>query len=110
MMLRRGDIAYVAIKGPYTGKPRPVVVIQADEATPFRDSVTVCPLTGDLIDAPVFRIHIAPTSVNGLDRPSDAMADKVVTVPKSALGKRIGKLTTVQLRELDRALRFWLGI
>jgi len=39
-----------------------------------------------------------------------AKADKVVTVPKSALGRRIGKLTTVQLRELDRALRFWLGV
>ena len=52
MILRRGDIAYVAIKGPYTGKPHPVVVVQADEATPFRDSVTICPLTGDLIDAP----------------------------------------------------------
>jgi mRNA interferase MazF len=110
MTLRRGDIAYVAIKGPYTGKPRPVVVIQADEATPFRDSVTVCPLTGDLIDAPVFRVRIAPAAGNGLDRPSDAMADKVVTVPKSALGKPIGKLTTAQRRELDRALRFWLGL
>ena len=42
MILRRGTIAYVAIKGPYTGKPRPVVVIQADEAAPLarqRDSL-----------------------------------------------------------------------
>ena len=31
MNLRRGDIVYVAVKGPYTAKPRPVVVIQATE-------------------------------------------------------------------------------
>ena len=28
MSLRRGDIVYVAVKGPYTTKPRPVVVVQ----------------------------------------------------------------------------------
>jgi hypothetical protein len=31
MSLRRGDILYVAVKGPYTTKPRPVVVVRATE-------------------------------------------------------------------------------
>jgi len=28
MTPRRGDIAYVAVKGPYTTKPRPVVIVR----------------------------------------------------------------------------------
>ena len=31
MSLRRGDIVLVAVKGPYTSKPRPVVIVQATE-------------------------------------------------------------------------------
>lgn len=31
MSLRRGDLVTVAAKGPYTGKPRPALVVQADK-------------------------------------------------------------------------------
>ena len=37
MSLRRGDLVTVAAKGPYTGKPRPALVIQASETLPYRD-------------------------------------------------------------------------
>jgi len=30
MSLRRGDLVTVAAKGPYTGKPRPALVVQSD--------------------------------------------------------------------------------
>ena len=35
MMLRRGTIAYVAVKGPYTGKPRPTQMRDLDRALRF---------------------------------------------------------------------------
>jgi mRNA interferase MazF len=59
MRLRRGDLVTVAAKGAYTGKPRPAVVIQAGETLPYRDSVTVCLLTSELIDGPLFRVRIS---------------------------------------------------
>lgn len=44
MSLRRGDLVTVAAKGPYTGKPRPALVVQADRLSQLA-SVMVCPLT-----------------------------------------------------------------
>jgi mRNA interferase MazF len=111
MSLRRGDLVTVAAKGPYTAKPRPALVVQADETLAFRDSVTVCLLTADLIDAPLFRVRIEPRAVNGLRQPSDVMADKVLTVPKDVLSSRpFGRIESKELDLVDEALRFWLGL
>ncbi|MGL5929638.1 MAG: type II toxin-antitoxin system PemK/MazF family toxin, partial [Dermatophilaceae bacterium] len=42
--MRRGDIRIAAARGAYTGKPRPVVIVQ-DDRFDATSSVTVCPLT-----------------------------------------------------------------
>lgn len=111
MSLRRGDLVTVAAKGPYTSKPRPALVIQASETLPYRDSVTVCLLTADLIDAPLFRVRVEPAAANGLAQPSDVMADKVLTVPREVLSaKAFGRLSAAELDRVDAALRFWLGL
>lgn len=111
MSLRRGDLVTVAAKGPYTAKPRPALVIQASETLPYRDSVTICLLTAQLIDAPLFRVRIGPAADNGLKEPSDVMADKVVTVPRGLLSaKPFGRLSAADLSRVDAALRFWLGL
>jgi len=59
MSLRRGDIAYVAVKGPYTTKPRPVVVVQATETLDLLESVTVCPITSVDLGAHYVRVPVA---------------------------------------------------
>ena len=111
MTLRRGDVVTVAAKGPYTGKPRPALVIQASETLPYRDSVTVCLITAELLDAPLFRVRIDPTAMNGLKHPSDIMADKIMTVPASFVSpKAFGKLAPTDLDRVDAALRFWLSV
>jgi len=111
MSLRRGDLVTVAARGPYTSKPRPALVIQASETLPYRDSVTVCLLTADLIDAPLFRVRVEPAAANGLAQSSDVMADKVLTVPGDVLStKAFGRLSVADLARVDTALRFWLGL
>jgi len=111
MSLRRGDLVTVAAKGPYTAKPRPALVIQASETLAYRDSVTICLLTAQLIDTPLFRIRIEPAAGNGLKEPSDVMADKVVTVPRALLSaKPFGRLSAADLNRVDAALRFWLAL
>lgn len=60
--MNRGDIVVVATKGVYTGKPRPAVVVQANRFNPTHASITVCPITSDCIDAPLFRIAVSPGS------------------------------------------------
>jgi mRNA interferase MazF len=38
------------------------------------------------------------------------MVDKLTTIPKSKLGRRIGKLADTDLRRLDRAILVFLGL
>jgi mRNA interferase MazF len=93
----------------YASKPRPVVIVQ-DDAFTARDSVTVCLITTDQVDLPVFRIVVDPTAENGLRATSRLMVDKVTTVPKSRLGQCIGRLGDDDLLRLNRALLVFLGL
>ncbi|HEX8241452.1 MAG TPA: type II toxin-antitoxin system PemK/MazF family toxin [Allosphingosinicella sp.] len=107
--MKRGEI-WTASGGPdYAGKPRPVVVIQDDN---FADtpSVTICPLTTHRIDAALVRPNVEPGPENGLRETSWAMTDKVTTMARSRLGKRIGALSAVEMVPIARALIVFLGL
>ncbi len=107
--MRRGELWSVAARGAYTGKPRPAVIVQDDrfEATA---SVTVCALTTDPAEAPLFRLRLQPDELNGLDRVSSLMVDKLVTVPRTSLRERIGRLRDEDIVRLDRAIVVFLGL
>lgn len=107
--MTRGEIWTSAERGDYSGKPRPVVVIQGDHFAAL-DSVTICGFTSDPTDLPLFRIAIEPTRSNGLESKSRIMADKVLTVSKAKLGYRIGRLDAADLARLNQALRLFLGL
>ena len=93
--------------GDYAGKPRPAVIIQADEFSAL-DSVTVCPFTTNEIDA-IFRPLVQPDAENGLTASSRLMADKLMTVKRIRLGTRIGVLNPETLNELQSAIAVFLG-
>jgi len=107
--LRRGEI-WTAAGGPdYAGKPRPVAIVQSDRFDGTK-SITICLLTTDPTEAPLIRIRIDPTAMNGLGQPSSIMVDKLSTIPKAKLASRIGRLSDSDLVRLDRALTVFLGI
>lgn len=108
--LTRGMVVTVASPGVYSGKPRPAVVVQADRWLQAHPSVTLCPLTSTLVEAPLVRIAVAPTPRNGLRKPSQLMVDKLFTVPIEAVGAVVGQLEPQALNELDLALRGWLEL
>ncbi len=95
--------------GPYAGKPRPAVIVQEDRFD-STNSITLCVFTTDPTDAPLLRMLIEPTDRNGLSSASRLMIDKVTTVPKARLGKRIGKLNDEDVVRLNRALTVFLGL
>ena len=107
--MTRGAIYTAAARGAYTGKPRPVVILQSDlfDATA---SITVCPFTTNPVEAPLLRLRIEPSDENGLDQPSQLMVDKVTTVPRSSLGERLGRLRDDELVALNRSLVVFLGL
>jgi mRNA interferase MazF len=106
----RGDIVVVATKGPYTGKPRPALVVQSDLFNATHGSLTVCLITSDCIDAPLFRVMLPPGERTGLDAPSQIMVDKIVSVPRAAIAKMAGRCESHELAAVDDALRRWLAL
>ena len=107
--MTRGEIYTAAARGAYSGKPRPVLIVQ-DDRFDATASVTVCPFTTSPVDAPLIRIPIEPTDTNGLDRPSSLMVDKITTMPRSGLGERLGRLRDDELVQLNRSLMVFLGL
>jgi mRNA interferase MazF len=108
--LRRGTIVTIAGAGAYAGRPRPAVVVQADRWLQAHPSVTLCPLTTTLKEAPLVRVPVTPSPRNGLKKPSQLMVDKLFTLPLAALGGVVGQLEPQVLVELDLALRGWLEL
>ena len=100
--LLRSQVVSVASPGAYSGK--------ANRWLQDHPSVTLCPLTSTLIEAPLVRLSVQPKPSNGLRKPSQLMIDKLFTVPMAAIGEVIGVLEPAAMANLDLALRGWLEL
>jgi len=107
--MKRGNIVTIAAPGDYR-KPRPALVIQSDLFNATHASVTVLPITSTLVEAPLFRIGLAPAKENGLKQPSQIMVDKCITLPAEKIGRVIGMLDDDAMLQVSRSLSVWLGI
>ena len=106
--MRRGDLVTVAIQGDF-GKPRPALVIQSDRYDEHA-TVTLLPVSSALVAAPLFRITLQPSTENGLQKRSQVMADKAVTVKRDKVGPAFGRVDADTLVEVERCLAVFLGI
>jgi mRNA interferase MazF len=107
--MKRGEIWTISGAGGYAGKPRPAVIVQDDTFTDT-ESITVCLITTDLMDAPLFRLPLEPAPVNGLRAPSCIMVDKTAALSKSKFGRQIGRLAEEDMVRLNRAMMVFLGL
>ncbi|HEY6577822.1 MAG TPA: type II toxin-antitoxin system PemK/MazF family toxin [Rhizomicrobium sp.] len=107
--MKRGDVVVVAAAGDY-GKPRPAVIVQSNAFPESHASLVVCQLTSEFSDAPDFRIAVEPSETNGLRVRSQIMADKPVTIRRERVGQTLGSLNNVEVRRLNVALAFVLGL
>ena len=105
--MRRVDVVTIALQGDL-GKPRPALVIQSDlfDAHP---SVTILPITSELRAAPLFRITVNPSSLNGLNKPLQVMVDKPQSVAREKIGAVCGRLNDETMLAVNRALAVFLG-
>jgi mRNA interferase MazF len=82
-------------------KARPVLVLTREIVIPQRTQVTVVPVTsaarGLSVEIPVGR-------ANGLGHDSVVNCDNIVTIPKTALGERVGYLLPPQEAALTAAI------
>jgi mRNA interferase MazF len=105
--MKRGDLVTVVMQGAY-GKACPALVIQAIWRDGL-DSVTFLPLTSEVTVAQAIRVMVKPSAQNGLVVPSQVMADKCTTLPRSKIGPVIGELDVSDMDRVNRALAVFLG-
>ena len=106
--MRRGDFVTIAMQGDF-GKPRPALVIQADQFDEHA-TVTVLPVTSTLVAAPLLRIKVQPDAENGLQKPSQVMVDKTMTITRDRVGPTFGRIDGDAMVEVERCLAVFLGI
>lgn len=106
--MMRGDFVTIAMQGDF-GKPRPALVIQSDQFNEHA-TVTILLVTGTLVDAPLLRVTIQPSKTNGLQKPSQVMVDKAMTVKRDKLGEAFGSASDAAMLEVGRCLAVFLGI
>jgi mRNA interferase MazF len=88
-------------------KLRPVVVVSRDDLRGRRARTTVASVTTHLTDAPS---AVLIDHRDGLPEASVINCDELVTIPKTALVRRIGRLSADRREALDLALLFALQL
>jgi len=104
--MRRGEVWWARLPAP-AGR-RPVVLVSRESAySPVRTRAIVVEVTRTIRDIPS---EVVLSKRDGLPARCVANADNVATIPKAWLDERIATLSPARVDELDRALRFALGL
>lgn len=106
--MNRGDFVTIAMQGAF-GKPRPALVIQSDQFNEHA-TMTVLLVSSSVVEAPLLRVTVHPSDKNGLQKPSQVMVDKAMTVRRDKLGQVFGTASDETMLEVGRCLAVFLGI
>lgn len=107
--MRRGDVVLVVVPSEL-GRPRPGVVVQADEFNEGLSTVFICPISSDLQEGLALRPMIEAKPSNGLRVRSQIMTDKMIALRRDRVRGVIGRIDSETLEFLDRALLIVLGL
>ncbi|BBZ11530.1 endoribonuclease MazF9 [Mycobacterium branderi] len=115
--MRRGEIWQVDFdpaRGSEANKHRPAVIVSNDRANATaarlgRGVVTVVPVTSNIAKVYPFQV-LLPAAGTGLAVDSKAQAEQIRSVATQRLQRRIGRLSPVELAQLDDALRLHLEL
>ena len=104
--MNRGKIWTVSGSESYTGKTRPAIIVQ-DNDFDATGLIALCLFTAE---APLTGLPIEPNGPNGLDSPARVMVDKITTVRKQKIGKRLDELAEKDIVRPDRAVATFLDL
>ena len=108
MAIKRGDIVLVAHAD--LGKPRPAVVVQADEFNEDARTILVCPFTSDITERMALRPIVSSVSGTGLRERSQIMTDRMLALSRDRIRAVVGGIDAETKDRLDRALLLVLGL
>ena len=67
-------------------------------------------VSSTLVDAPLLRVIIQPNETNGLQKQSQVMVDKAMTLQGDRLGVAFGSASDAVMLEVGRCLAVFLGV
>lgn len=114
MVIERGEIHWADLgdlSGSRPAKRRPVLVVQADPYNASRlATVLAVVITSNTALAAMPGNVFLPAAVTGLPRDSVVNITAVVTLNKTDLADRVGRLQSSLMHEVDGGLRRVLGL
>ena len=113
-VINKGDIWLVNLepsrKGELGKRGRPSVIIQSNDASEILDTVTLVPVSSDVLQHDEIHIFLKPTKPNGLSKESVAICSHIYTISKEHLIKKLGLITKQELEAIIRAILLHLDI
>ena len=111
--IKKGDIYYASLN-PVVGSEqkgeRPVVVIQNNLGNKYSPTVIVSAITSQINKAKL-PTHVEISSVEyGLNRDSVVLLEQIRTLDKKRLKEKIGHMTDVDMKKVDKALLISLNL
>ncbi len=112
--MKRGEVWWADLPDATASEPgfrRPVVILQSDEFTRSRiNTIVVAAITSNTqLAAAPGNVLLSKRSVS-LGRESVVNVSQIVTLDKSFLTDRIGRLPAPKLREVDEGIRLVLAL
>lgn len=107
--MKRGDVVLVVVPSEL-GRPRPGVIVQADEFSKDLSTVFICPVSSDVQERLPLRPIIEAEPSNGLRLRSQIMTDKMIALRQDRVRQIIGHIDSETSEQLDRALLVVLGL
>lgn len=107
--MKRGNVVLVVVPSEL-GRPRPGVIVQADEFTKNLSTIFVCPISSDVQEELPLRPIIEAKPSNGLRLRSQIMTDKMIALRHDRVRSVIGQIDSKTSEQLDRALLVVLGL
>ena len=115
MICKKGEIWWADLDQPRGSEPgyrRPVVVVQSDDFNKSKiRTIIVAVITSNLkLGRAPGNVFLKAAKSTGLNRDSIVNVSQVITLDKSYLVERVGKLTSVQRDELGEGLKLVLDL
>ena len=107
--MKRGDVVLVVVPSEL-GRPRPGVIVQADEFNKDLSTIFVCPISSDVQERLSLRPILEAKPSNGLRLRSQIMTDKMVALRHDRIRSVIGRIDSKTSEQLNRALLVVLGL